>query len=199
MAEHLISVHDLRCGYGHKEIVHGVSLSMEAGEFACIIGANGCGKTTLLKNILCLEKPFSGDVRMHGRTVVKMTEQERARIFAYLPQAHTPPFPFTVADVVLMGRSPYLDRFSRIERRDREIAWEAMCLLGIEGSCSSYVYEAFRWPAPAYPNRALSCPAARPYHHGRANRQSGFRQPADRAFAHARADEIRSERAHGDP
>lgn len=132
MAEHLISVHDLRCGYGHKEIVHGVSLSMEAGEFACIIGANGCGKTTLLKNILCLEKPFSGDVRMHGRTVVKMTEQERARIFAYLPQAHTPPFPFTVADVVLMGRSPYLDRFSRIERRDREIAWEAMCLLGIE-------------------------------------------------------------------
>lgn len=132
MAEHLLSVHDLHCGYGRKEIVHGVSLSMEAGEFACIIGANGCGKTTLLKNILCLEKPFSGDVRMHGRTVVSMGEQERARIFAYLPQAHTPPFPFTVGDVVLMGRSPYLDRFSRINQRDREIAWEAMRLLGIE-------------------------------------------------------------------
>ena len=61
-----------------------------------------------------------------------MTDQERARIFAYLPQAHTPPFPFTVGDVVLMGRSPYLDRFSRINKHDREIAWKAMRLLGIE-------------------------------------------------------------------
>ena len=132
MAEHLLSAHDLHCGYGHKEIVHGVSLAMDEGEFACIIGANGCGKTTLLKNILCLEKPFTGDIRMQGRTVVSMTDQERARIFAYLPQAHTPPFPFTVGDVVLMGRSPYLDRFSRINKHDREIAWEAMRLLGIE-------------------------------------------------------------------
>ena len=131
MTEHLLSIHDLYCGYGHKEIVHGVSLAMDEGEFACIIGANGCGKTTLLKNILCLEKPFAGDIRMQGRTVVSMTDQERARIFAYLPQAHTPPFPFTVGDVVLMGRSPYLDRFSRINKHDREIAWKAMRLLGM--------------------------------------------------------------------
>lgn len=136
MAEHLLSVHDLRCGYGHQEIVHGVSLAMDESEFACIIGANGCGKTTLLKNILCLEKPFSGDIRMQERTVASMSDRERARVFAYLPQAHTPPFPFTVGDVVLMGRSPYLDRFSRINRHDREIAWDAMRQLGIEDLAS---------------------------------------------------------------
>lgn len=128
----LLSVHDLHCGYGKKEIVHGVSFEVERGQFACIIGANGCGKSTLLKHVLCLEKSFSGDIRMYGKSVVNMTEQERAKIFAYLPQAHTPPFPFTVADVVLMGRSPYLDRFSRVNDEDRQIAWDAMCLLGIQ-------------------------------------------------------------------
>lgn len=136
MVESLLSVRDLHCGYGRKEIVRGVSLSVEAGEFACVIGANGCGKTTLLKNILCLERPFSGDVRMRGRAVARMADRERARMVAYLPQAHTPPFPFSVADVVLMGRSPYLDRLSRIGRRDRAIAWEAMRLLSIEDLAS---------------------------------------------------------------
>lgn len=129
----LLSIRDVRCGYGKKEVVHGVSFDVGRGEFACIIGANGCGKTTLLKNVLCLDRPFGGEVLLDGRNVMDMSEQQRARRFAYLPQAHTPPFPFSVADVVLMGRSPYLDRFSRIDDEDRRIAWEALCQLGIEG------------------------------------------------------------------
>lgn len=132
-ADALLRVCGLRCGYGKKEVVHGVSFDVHEGEFACIIGANGCGKSTLLKNVLCLDKPFAGEVRMRGRDVAHLTDKERARLFAYLPQAHTPPFPFTVGDVVLMGRSPYLDSISRITDDDRDIAWEAMCLLGIEG------------------------------------------------------------------
>ena len=133
----LLQVDDLHCGYGKKEIVHGVSFSVDQGEFACIIGANGCGKSTLLKNLLHLDVPFSGSVKVNGQTVAKMDDKERARTFAYLPQAHTPPFPFSVGDVVLMGRTPHLDPLSHISDEDRAVAWEAMELLGIEGLADS--------------------------------------------------------------
>ena len=56
--EHLLEVRDLRCGYGSgsrkTEIVHGVSFHVDAREFVCVIGANGCGKTTTLKSMMCL-------------------------------------------------------------------------------------------------------------------------------------------------
>ncbi|WP_241963606.1 ABC transporter ATP-binding protein [Gordonibacter sp. 28C] len=128
----LLKVHDLHCGYGRKEIVHGVSFDVARGDFVCVIGANGCGKTTLLKNILGLIKPLSGEVTMEGKSVLHLTDRERAQMFAYIPQAHTPPFPFSVADVVLMGRTPYVGRMSRTTPEDRRIAWRAMCLLGID-------------------------------------------------------------------
>ena len=128
----LLEVNDLVCGYGKTEIVHGVSFTVRENEFACIIGANGCGKSTLLKNVLHLDKPFSGSVRISGHDTAHMNDAERAQRFAYLPQEHTPPFPFTVADVVMMGRTPHLDRFSRVSEEDREIAWRALKQLGIE-------------------------------------------------------------------
>ncbi|MEG2211214.1 MAG: ABC transporter ATP-binding protein [Raoultibacter sp.] len=128
----MLHVENLHCGYGRKEIVHGVSFNVEEGEFVCIIGSNGCGKTTLLKNLLGLTKAFSGEVFMQDKNVQKLTDLERARLFAYIPQAHTPPFPYSVADVVLMGRTPYVGRIARVSAEDRRIAWEAMCTLGIE-------------------------------------------------------------------
>lgn len=128
----MLEVRDLCGGYGKKEIVHHASFNVSEGEFVCVIGANGCGKTTLLKSILGLVKAFSGEVILRGKEVLALSEKERAQIFAYIPQVHTPPFPFSTADVVLMGRTPYVGRFSQVCAEDRRIAWEAMCLLGIE-------------------------------------------------------------------
>lgn len=128
----LLVVRDLHCGYGSKEIVHGVSFEVSRGDFVCVIGANGCGKTTMLKSILGLARPFSGEVSLCGCDALKLTDRERARMFAYIPQAHTPPFPFLAGDVVLMGRTPYVGRMSRTTPEDRLVAWRAMRLLGIE-------------------------------------------------------------------
>ena len=129
----LLEVQDLRVGYGSTEIVHGASFCVDEGEFACIIGANGCGKTTTLKCVLGLLPPLGGSVTVRGESTLHMTEKQRARYFAYIPQAHTPPFPFVVADVVLMGRTPYVNTLARIGDEDKRIAFEAMELLGIEG------------------------------------------------------------------
>jgi iron complex transport system ATP-binding protein len=132
VVEMLLEVNDLHCGYGKREIVHGATFGVGAGEFVCIIGANGCGKSTLLNNILQLDKPFSGQVLMGGDDVSRMSDAVRAKRFAYLPQEHTPPFPFSVADVVLMGRTAHMNAFAHVSDEDRDAAWDALCLLGVQ-------------------------------------------------------------------
>ena len=133
---HLLEVKDLRCGYGKRnnavEIVHGVSFYLDSNEFMCIIGSNGCGKTTTLKAVMGLLPAMGGTVLAHGVDVHRMPERELARRFAYIPQAHTPPFPFSVADVVMMGRTPYVNRLARTTRHDRMVAYRALEMLGID-------------------------------------------------------------------
>ena len=129
----MLEVKDLRSGYDKTEIVHGVSFTVEDGEFACIMGANGCGKTTTIKTILDILKPFGGSAVLDGRDVFAMSSNERARCFAYIPQTHRPPFPFTVAEVVLLGRTPHIGQFAHIKDTDRVVAYQAMRQLSIEG------------------------------------------------------------------
>lgn len=129
----LLCVRDLRAGYGDKEIVHGVSFDIPRGQFVCVIGANGCGKSTVLKNLLGLIKPFGGTVSIDGQELASMDERQRAQHFAYIPQAHTPPFPFKVSDVVILGRTPYLTGIaSNVSKADQLIAYQAMKQLSIE-------------------------------------------------------------------
>ena len=129
----MLEVNDLRAGYGDKEIVHGVSFDIPRGQFVCVIGANGCGKSTLLKNMLGLVKPLGGEVRIEGADIASMDEKERARHFAYIPQAHTPPFPFKVSDVVILGRTPYLTGIAtNVSAHDQIVAYRAMQQLSIE-------------------------------------------------------------------
>ncbi len=128
-----LEIRNLTCGYRRKKIVFDASFDMDAGEFMCIIGANGCGKTTLLKTILGLLPPMGGAAFLQGRDIAAMSDRDRAKEIAYIPQAHTPPFPFSVADVVLMGRTPHIGRFSSVAHEDKRIVWEALETLGIEG------------------------------------------------------------------
>ncbi len=129
----MLQVRDLKCGYDKTQIVHGVSFDVQDGEFACIMGANGCGKSTTMKTILDILPPFGGTVTLDGADVFAMSNADRAKSFAYIPQSHTPPFPFTVADVVLLGRTPHIGEFARVREKDRVIAYQAMQQLSIEG------------------------------------------------------------------
>ena len=129
----MLEVRGLKAGYGDKEVVYGVSFEVPRGQFACVIGANGCGKSTLLKNLLGLVEPFGGEVTIDGKALREMDERERARHFAYIPQAHTPPFPFKVSDVVILGRTPYLTGLAQsTSERDHVIAYRALEQLSIE-------------------------------------------------------------------
>ncbi|NOY06308.1 MAG: ABC transporter ATP-binding protein, partial [Chlorobi bacterium] len=117
--------------YNHTEILHTLDLTIETGRFFTIIGPNGAGKTTLLKIILGLLTPDKGTVQLNGRNVAAMSVLDRAREAAYVPQQEHVLFPFSVREVVMMGRSPY-NRGLGFERvRDKEIARRSMALCDI--------------------------------------------------------------------
>ncbi len=115
---------------GHP-VLCDITFSMERGEFVSILGANGCGKTTLLRSVMGFLKPKEGCILLDGTDTQKMDERELARKVSYIPQAHNPPFAFTVMDVVMMGRTPHLSRGFRPSKKDRMIAEEAMEALDI--------------------------------------------------------------------
>lgn len=129
--EIVLEVRNVSYSYGPSEILHQVSFQVEAGQLMCVLGPNGCGKTTLLKNILGLLAPSSGSVLIDGDDVRKLSSKKLAQVMGYIPQAHTPPFPFRVYDVVLMGRTAYLSRLARPNKQDEEIARESLAKLNI--------------------------------------------------------------------
>ncbi|KUO78289.1 MAG: iron ABC transporter ATP-binding protein [Desulfosporosinus sp. BRH_c37] len=126
-----MEVKNLSFSYGESEILHKVSFKVGDGDLMCVLGPNGCGKTTLLKNILGLLTPSFGSVLINGEDVQKLSQKKLAQVMGYIPQAHTPPFPFKVFDVVLMGRTAYLSSLAQPDKKDEEIAYESLAKLNI--------------------------------------------------------------------
>lgn len=126
-----LDIKDAICGYGSNAIVQGISLSVESGEILCLLGPNGVGKTTFFKTILGFLKLKGGEISLNGENINKWSQKSLATVIGYVPQAHTPPFPFSVLDVVVMGRTAHLGMFSSPAEEDRLIAEEALESLNI--------------------------------------------------------------------
>jgi iron complex transport system ATP-binding protein len=126
-----LAVEDLAFGYGSRVVGSGISFALEPGEVLCLLGPNGGGKTTLFKTLLGLLPAKAGRVTFEGADLAGWSRAERARTIAYVPQAHAAFFPFTVREIVLMGRASRLKPFASPGRRDREIADSALATLGI--------------------------------------------------------------------
>jgi len=94
-------------GYGGPPVLRAVSLEVDPREVVCIVGPNGVGKTTLLRLIAGLLAPQGGSVRCFGNDPLLQRRADLARRLSYLPQDYRLTFPFTVAEVVLMGRYPH--------------------------------------------------------------------------------------------
>lgn len=103
----LIEARNITVEINSKKLLDDVSLEMRAAEVLVVVGANGAGKSTLRK-VLCGDLvPTSGEVSMSGKSLDNWTLPERARVRAVLPQDSSLNFPFTVLEVVLMGRAPH--------------------------------------------------------------------------------------------
>jgi iron complex transport system ATP-binding protein len=116
---------------GGREVVRQVSATVEAGEWVALLGPNGAGKTSLLRAIAGL-LPYQGAVTLAGKPAAALGRRERARLLALVPQEpETPPW-LTVAEYVLLGRTPHLGPLARESADDRDAAARALARLDLE-------------------------------------------------------------------
>lgn len=127
----MLEARGLSIGYGKTPIGAGLNLAIKPGEILCLLGPNGCGKTTLFRTLMGLLPAVDGTVLLGGKPITAQTRAQIARAIAYVPQAHAPPFPFEALDVVLMGRTARLGAFAQPSAADRSLAHAAMERLGI--------------------------------------------------------------------
>ena len=114
-----------------QTVLHDISLSIESNRIVYLLGHNGCGKTTLLEILSGVRTPDAGQVLLHGANVQRMAPHLRARQIGLVPQSHAPVFSYTVRDVVMMGRTPYLSLFGTPDKHDRALVDEAIDLVGL--------------------------------------------------------------------
>lgn len=116
--EHTLAVDGVTLGYGDRTVVEGFDLPVPAGRITCIVGANACGKSTLLRAMARLLAPRSGQVLLDGKAVHKLPTKQVARTLGLLPQSPLAPEGIVVGDLVARGRHPHQRVLSRWSAED---------------------------------------------------------------------------------
>jgi iron complex transport system ATP-binding protein len=121
----ILIVENLVCGYDQKKpVIKDISFTVDDGQFVGIVGPNGAGKTTLLRAIVGLLKVQHGGVTISNHKIEHLDRRELARRIAFVPQLMEPVDGFSVEDLVMLGRTPYLDRFSFEQNDDYDaVKW----------------------------------------------------------------------------
>ncbi len=137
----LLEARDVCFDYGARRVLHDVAFALDHGELVGVIGPNGAGKSTLARLLAGVARPASGEVRLHDRSLDAWRPVERAREIAFVPQDPRVDFPYSVLEVVLMGRAPHMPALALAGPRDVDVAWRALALLEADGLASRSIEE----------------------------------------------------------
>lgn len=128
----LLKIADLSFSYESSIILDNVTFEIKSGEFLGVMGPNGSGKTTLLRCISNVLSPRAGTVLIDSRDIHKLSRKDIAREIGVVPQTSKIDFAFTVSELVLMGRTPYINRFESYSVHDFKFVEKAMKLTNIQ-------------------------------------------------------------------
>ena len=129
-AVHTLEARALTLGYDAHDIVRQLDVAIPEGRVTMIVGANACGKSTLLRGLARLLRPRGGGVLLDGRSIHDLPSREVAQVLGLLPQTPVAPDGVTVADLVGRGRYPHQGWFRRWSAEDERAVTEALRATG---------------------------------------------------------------------
>ena len=127
----LLRVNLLSAGYAGNRVLRDIRFELPAGRVLALIGPNGSGKTTLIRALSGVLPVVDAEVHINGTDLTRSNQQERARLLAVVPQSTFIPPTFTVDEVVMMGRTPYINWLGSTTQKDAEISEKVMALTDI--------------------------------------------------------------------
>ncbi len=135
----MIEVKGLYFSYKRKEVLSSIDIKVQDGEIVSIIGPNGSGKTTLLRCINKILKLKKGEILIGGRGLEHISLRKLSTLLGYVPQRETTSFPFTVFEMVLMGRRPYITW--GVTEYDIEVVYETLRMLDLDSFSNRFFDE----------------------------------------------------------
>lgn len=126
-----LQIYHVYFSYLNGLVLHNINLSINAGEMVALLGPNGSGKTTLVKLACGVLKPGRGEIRLDGSSLSRLSRRSIASTIAVVPQQFHIAFAFTVTEVAMLGRIPFLKAFAEEGKLDKEIVSDALELVGI--------------------------------------------------------------------
>src|SRR5690606_28497227 len=121
-----LTAKDLTLGFGGNVIIDDINLEIPKGKVSVLIGANGCGKSTILRSLARLLKPMDGTIVLDGDNIAKMKTKEVAKKLAILPQPPITPAGLTVQELVKLGRHPYRGSTKKWSKKDDDAVERAL-------------------------------------------------------------------------
>ncbi|MBF0101858.1 MAG: ABC transporter ATP-binding protein [Desulfobacterales bacterium] len=122
----IFEVQHLYFAYSNHDVLQNMNFALLQGKFYGILGPNGCGKTTLLDILSGYRKVNRGDIMLRGKNINTYPKHELAKIISVVAQQTEIHFPYTVQEIVMMGRYPYIDRFSQPSKTDYDFVYSIM-------------------------------------------------------------------------
>ncbi|MCF7792461.1 MAG: ABC transporter ATP-binding protein [Candidatus Cloacimonetes bacterium] len=117
----IIDINNLTLGYQNKRVIEDLNISFFAGEFCALLGPNGGGKSTFLKSLIGYLKPQFGEILIQGKKLTNWKSEELAKSISLIPQDNQLQFDYSVEELVLMGRFPYLGFWQKYSLQDKNI------------------------------------------------------------------------------
>lgn len=123
---------DLKVGYSKRTVVEQVNFELKKGEIICLLGPNGCGKSTIIKSIIDHIKILDGTLTVLGRDINSISGMERAKEMSVVLTERIAPEMMTAMDVVATGRYPHTNHFGKLAKRDIDIIEESLHIVNGE-------------------------------------------------------------------
>lgn len=141
----ILELRDLYIGYSDDDnrriVAHTLNAALPGGVLTCLIGANGVGKSTLMRTMAAFQPPLKGEVYVGGKSIGEYTSRELSERIGVVLTEKSMPADLTVEEVVGMGRVPYTNFWGTLTQRDKEVVDEAIMMVGLDALRSRKIYQ----------------------------------------------------------